>query len=82
MNVPDKIADNKELQRRVREDVVIRHGEWKDMGESGGYSPSATASRCEKGGSECGGERRSFGDVGSGVTLNIGFIAACGSIGG
>jgi len=24
MNVPDKIADNKELQRRVREDVVIR----------------------------------------------------------
>lgn len=41
-------------------------GSWNDIGESGGYSPSATASSCEKGGSAFGEGWRPIGDGGSG----------------
>jgi len=52
-----------------------------DIGESGGYSPPATASSCAKGGRALGDDRLSPVSGGNGGTLNIGFIVDLADLG-
>ena len=46
--------DNRNHQRGYPKSLAISSGEVKDMGDNGGYSPSATASSCANGGREPG----------------------------